>query len=326
MPNESAKTTARDFAAVAAYLGKRGRNHEAALWAVLRYLNTSNRSAATTSAFAAIHGVTEGAASTAIKRLTRIGLVGQTSDESDNRKKILTLTDAGQQALLADPLRNLAAALSREFKPKELALVGLSIARLSDSTDEWCECKCIECGIVIESLEQSNPDPISQDDVSQFPLSRESADEPPTEQAMALMRALALLARCMNRKNESYDLTRIEWTLLSFFATVDNDKSNLKTYTERHAVSGGAASTALSSLREKGLVVNEITKPNRVSHRVRITDAGTERFHQSPNLKIAAALAPHFSEHDLRVISKALNAILAQANDLVPAPLESRSA
>ena len=82
-----------------------------AQWAALRYFAQAMPSARSVVAFARYHGTTKGTASQTISALEKKGLLNRQASESDRRKSVLTLSEAGHALLAQDPLNELAAAI-----------------------------------------------------------------------------------------------------------------------------------------------------------------------------------------------------------------------
>ena len=89
-----------------------------AQWAALRFTAGANKLSATPGGFARFHGVTKGAASQILSGLTRRGLLKLSVTTGDRRRRILTLTEKGRDALARDPAARLGKAIAA-LSPQE---------------------------------------------------------------------------------------------------------------------------------------------------------------------------------------------------------------
>ena len=91
-------------------------------WSALRFLSKSAPAARNVSGLAAYSGVNASSASRTIQQLLQKDLITITTDPWDNRVKTATLTQAGRDLLMRDPLANLADVVTRLGSQEQVAL------------------------------------------------------------------------------------------------------------------------------------------------------------------------------------------------------------
>ncbi len=85
----------------------------AAQWTALRYFARANRFSRTPSAFSEFHATTRGTASQTVKSLVALGFLAREAYEGDARSTLITVTPAGHDMLLRDPMADLRDVLAR---------------------------------------------------------------------------------------------------------------------------------------------------------------------------------------------------------------------
>ncbi|MFC3231176.1 MarR family winged helix-turn-helix transcriptional regulator [Marinibaculum pumilum] len=84
-----------------------------AQWSALRYLARAEKTERTTNMLAVHQGTNPGTASRTISALMRKGLVTSTVSRADRRIRTISLTAAGRDLLMQDPLHRVAIGLQR---------------------------------------------------------------------------------------------------------------------------------------------------------------------------------------------------------------------
>jgi len=120
----------------------------AAQWTALRYFARANRFSRTPSAFSEFHATTRGTASQTVKSLVTLGLLAREAHEGDARSTLITVTAAGHDMLLQDPMADLRQVLARmpDTDQQRLAQVlHRAIAALADQRATPIFGTCADC-------------------------------------------------------------------------------------------------------------------------------------------------------------------------------------
>ena len=106
-----------------------------AQWAALRFFAHANRFSRQPSAFASYHGTTRGTASQTVKSLVHLGYLERSRGVDDRRSAVFGVTQAGMEALNADPLNMLIKTLDELPEDKRKTL-GDALLMLNEESRE----------------------------------------------------------------------------------------------------------------------------------------------------------------------------------------------
>lgn len=106
-----------------------------AQWAALRFFAHANRFSRQPSAFASYHGTTRGTASQTVKSLVNLGYLERSRGVDDRRSAVFDVTQAGMEALNADPLNMLVKTLD-ELPQDKRETLGEALLTLNEESQE----------------------------------------------------------------------------------------------------------------------------------------------------------------------------------------------
>ena len=278
--------------------------------AALEFISEANVKAPTAKSFADQHGVSESTAAIHIGHLEQRGFVQRAVNPENRRTKVLYLTPKGKTALASnDPLIPSALRLTSEFLPAQLDTVGKSLDILANRVPEWSHCECRECDQIIGHLEEALLDEAVNFDVKE---NYSSTTRPtPSKQACAIVRALALLSRCILRGAGSNDLTPSSWAALRYFSLCKPEEATSACFADHHGMTRQNVSLIAVTLKDQGLIVaREGTGKKANPKQFQLTEKAKQLLPSDPTINIATLLEREFTEPDLRTIDAALQTIL----------------
>lgn len=299
---------AHALTAVAAYLERRGPGLDNGMWALLRFIAEANPRAATAKTFATLHDVTEATAAHHVSSLLKLGHIKRLTHPEDRRANILQLTRKGRGALKRDPLLPAAQRLCERYRPEELDTVGAALQVLSNSATEWSGLECRECGGVLDRFHEASSDEAT-DLLSH--LGRAASEKPaPTRQAFAIVRAVALMAKDINRAAASRKLATKHWTALRYFSASPVEHATTDKLAAHQGVTRQAASLVSAELREAGLLVGQKAAGHKSPTHFAPSPKAKRTLTRDPARKVAQVLESEFNKKELEIIGGAFAEIL----------------